>query len=257
MRSFIIALLVSIILHLIILFLHFEQKKIEAPLKQSPKTSSIKYVKLAPKKPTIDSLELVESKIQKSKQETKNLEQEAIKKEFLTPPSPIPPIPKKKTKTIEIPTKKEEHQPKAKEDILQEKVKQASTSSLVGELSKPKTRAIDELTQTYLNLYGDEYYSFSDETKEFLKENLSDIGKITQKYLMYPSISIRTKQQGQNVVEFYLHPNGDITDLKLLKSSTYSALDSNSIHTIKVAYKDYPKPKEVTKIRIFVHYKLY
>jgi TonB family protein len=99
--------------------------------------------------------------------------------------------------------------------------------------------------------------TFSEETKEFLKENLSDIGRITQKYLMYPSISIRTKQQGMNVVEFYLHPNGDITELKLLQSSTYTALYSNSIHTIKVAYKDYPKPKEVTKIRIFVYYKLH
>ena len=60
-----------------------------------------------------------------------------------------------------------------------------------------------------------------------------------------------------NIVEFYLHPNGDISDLKLTESSGYSSLDKNSIETIEFAYKDYPKPKEKTKVKIYVYYKLY
>jgi len=60
-----------------------------------------------------------------------------------------------------------------------------------------------------------------------------------------------------NVVEFYLHPNGDITDLKLADSSYYTALDTNSIDTIRIAYQDYPRPLEKVKIKIYIKYILY
>ncbi len=239
MKIFITAITISLIAHLLIFFSYKSPQKEEIKEPKPPKTTSIKYVKLATK----ESVQQTEQ--QKSKEQT-------ITKEFLTPPKPLPRQEKvKDKKTIEI--------PKQQEIVKQtkEEVKQPSVSSLESALKVPQKRQVDELTQSYIDLYGDEFMTFSNETKEFLKENLSDIGRITQKYLMYPSISIRIKQQGMNVVEFFLHPNGDITNLKLIKSSTYSALDSNSIHTIKVAYKDYPKPKEITKIRIFVYYKLY
>jgi len=60
-----------------------------------------------------------------------------------------------------------------------------------------------------------------------------------------------------NIVEFTLHPNGDISDLKISNSSGYSSLDENTIETIEYAYKDYPRPKSPTKIKIYVYYKLY
>jgi len=83
------------------------------------------------------------------------------------------------------------------------------------------------------------------------------IGKITQRYLQYPEISAKTGQSGVNVVEFTLHPNGDISDLRISDSSYFTALDKNTIETIQIAYKDYPRPKEPTKIKIFVNYILY
>lgn len=113
---------------------------------------------------------------------------------------------------------------------------------------------LDPLTQSYIRLYGEQYFKFTDEQKRYLKNNLSKIGMITQRYLEYPHISLRTGQSGVNVVEFYLHPNGDISELKLLDNSGYTALDTNSIETIEVAYKDYPRPKEITKIKIYVKY---
>lgn len=239
MKIFITAITISLIAHLLIFSSYKSPKKEEIEEPKPPKTTSIKYVKLATKE-SVQQMEQPKSK----EQITKN--------EFLKTPTPLPPQERvKDKKNIEIPKLKEETKPTKQE------VKQPSVSSLESALKTPQKRAIDELTQSYIDLYGEEFMTFSDETKEFLKENLSDIGRITQQYLMYPSISIRTKQQGMNVVEFFLHPNGDITELKLIKSSTYTALDSNSIHTIKVAYKDYPKPKEVTKIRIFVYYKLH
>jgi periplasmic protein TonB len=243
MKNFFIAILISIFIHIILFFSYKTSQTNEIKPPQPPKTTSVKYVRLAPS----------------TQVENKTLTKEQVlqQKEYLTPPKPLP-IPEKKTpkKAIEIPKPKSEKTPIEKE-YIKAQTPTSSSSPLESALKQEEPRPIDDLTQSYLDLYGKEFYGFSDETKEFLKDNLSDIGRITQKYLLYPSISIRTKQQGHNIVEFMLHPNGDITDLKLLQSSSFSALDNNSIHTIKVAYKDYPKPKESTKIRIYIYYKLY
>ncbi|MCK9337468.1 MAG: energy transducer TonB [Arcobacteraceae bacterium] len=240
MKNFFIAILISILVHIILFFSYKPSQTEEIKPPRLPKTTSVKYVKLSP---SIEKKEITKEQI-------------VQQSEYLTPPQPLP-TPKKKTpkKAIEIPKPEPKKAPVEKEYI--EVQKPSAGSILESALKKEEPRPIDELTQSYLDLYGKEFYSFSDETKEFLKDNLSDIGRITQRYLLYPSISIRTKQQGYNIVEFMLHPNGDISDLKLLQSSSYSALDNNSIHTIKVAYKDYPKPKESTKVRIYIYYKLY
>ncbi len=66
--------------------------------------------------------------------------------------------------------------------------------------------------------------------------------------------ALRLGQEGLSAVEFYLHPNGDISGLKIIVSSNYMLLDRNSERTIEIAYKDYPRPTSKTKIRIFVSY---
>lgn len=230
MKKFIYALIVSIVLHITVLFFYKLNilSDIEVKHKKSSSSTQIKYVKLAPIKQqeTLPNVDYKEKAIKDSK--------------FITPPQPLPIQDKK-------PIQKQKESIEAK-----------NKSTLESALTKaPSSKPIDATTQKYIDLYGEEFMSYDDDTKEFLKDNLSDIGRITQKYLVYPSISIRTRQHGHNVVEFMLHPNGDITDLKLIQSSTYSALDNNSIHTIKVAHKDYPKPQKSTKIRIFVYYKLH
>ena len=116
---------------------------------------------------------------------------------------------------------------------------------------------LSALTQSYIKLYGEKYFEFSENQRRYLKQNLNKIGQITQRYLEYPNVSIRTKQQGVNIIEFYLHPNGDITELKLTDSSFYTALDVNTIETIKIAYQDYPRPVEIVQIKINVKYILY
>ena len=95
-------------------------------------------------------------------------------------------------------------------------------------------------------------------TFDFTKYNM-DVPIYTSPSAIYDRIvSMYTiEKEGDNVIEFYLHPNGDITELMLLRSSGYSLLDENSLHTIKIAYKDYPYPSEKTKIRIRVTYRIY
>ncbi|CAM2784717.1 energy transducer TonB [Helicobacter burdigaliensis] len=115
----------------------------------------------------------------------------------------------------------------------------------------------DMASQEIEELYGEELYSLSLEERKFIEDNLSNIGRITQKYLKYPEVAGKLGQHGDNVVEFYLHPNGDITDLRLLTPSGYRLLDDNSVKTIEIAYKDYPYPSVKTKIRIRVMYRIY
>lgn len=103
-------------------------------------------------------------------------------------------------------------------------------------------------------IYGESFESLSQSERKFIENNLQNIGKITQRYLRYPRTAGRLGQSGDNIVEFYLHPNGDISELKLISQSGYSMLDENSIHTIRLAYKDYPYPSERTLIRIRVFY---
>jgi len=108
-------------------------------------------------------------------------------------------------------------------------------------------------------LYGREFNTFSPAQKQFIKENLGSIHRITQRTLTrngYPDIALRTQQQGTNVVTFYLHPNGNITGLRLKRRIGYTALDQNTLDVIRIAYKDYPRPKSKTKITFYVRYRL-
>ncbi|PAF46848.1 siderophore-mediated iron transporter [Helicobacter sp. 12S02634-8] len=124
--------------------------------------------------------------------------------------------------------------------------------------SKDQDKGVDPQTQRDIDeLYGDEFGDLGSAEKDFIKNNLRDIGRITQKYLQYPRTAAYLGQDGQNAVEFYLHPNGDITDLKILKKSGYVILDRNTLKTIEIAYKDYPRPSVTTLIRIHVRYFMY
>lgn|GEM_PF-290835 len=109
-------------------------------------------------------------------------------------------------------------------------------------------------------LYKDEFDHYSKNQKRFIRNNLNRIQAITQYHLTrrgYPLFAAQQHMQGVNVVEFYLHPNGDISGLKIIGSSGFGVLDDNSLDTIRAAYKDYPLPKETTKIRFYIHYRIY
>ena len=109
-------------------------------------------------------------------------------------------------------------------------------------------------------LYGGEFNTYSPTQKKFIENNLGTIHQITQRTLTYngyPAVAVRTRQQGTNVVSFYLHPNGDISDLRLKKRIGYESLDQNTLDVIRIAYKDYPLPNKKTKIMFYVQYSLY
>lgn len=113
--------------------------------------------------------------------------------------------------------------------------------------------------QDIIDLYGDELGDFGTEEINYLINNLREIGRITQYYINrrgYPQDAAILGQSGKNVVEFYLYPNGDISDLKIVTSSKSSILDNDMLTNIRIAYKDYPRPKTKVKIRIYMTYYL-
>lgn len=258
-KTLIVAFLFSIVIHSLMYFTIDKNLKnhtlnINTTNKKNTTTQNglvkVKYVKVKQKKKEITKPKKIEKKVQEKSQTKKILnEKKEIKKgKKSTPIISLPvvkkePIDLKKFFTIQ------------KKELIKRENKQQKALKRQEEIEE--IQKLPEITQSYIKLYGEQYFEFSKNQRKYLKENLNLIGKITQKYLEYPNISIRTKQEGTNVIEFYLHPNGDITDLKLADSSYYTALDKNTIYTIKLAYKDYPRPIEKVKIKIYVKYILY
>ena len=246
-----IALFISIALHFLTL-MYFTYHKIDESKyeEQKPKKTHINYVKLLPKQ---------------EKQTPKKIEK-LIKEIFKEKSVPVQNLPKiielpKEVKVIEPPKIVQKEQPKPVEKATEKISKPIIKETPPAETKKteqPKApeQNIDKITKSYLELYKDDFDSFPEETKVFLIKNLKDIGRITERFLIYPYISVQAHQSGINVVEFTLYPNGKITKPKIIKSSKYYILDDNSVETINQAYRDYPRPDKPTVIRIYVKYEL-
>ncbi|ACD48228.1 energy transducer TonB [Helicobacter pylori] len=194
-------------------------------------------------------------------------------------PKPEPKKPNHKHKALKKVEKVEEkkvvEEKKEEKKIVEQKVEQKKIeekkpvkkefdpnqlSFLPKEVAPPRqenNKGLDNQTRRDIDeLYGEEFGDLGTAEKDFIRNNLRDIGRITQKYLEYPQVAAYLGQDGTNAVEFYLHPNGDITDLKIIIGSEYKMLDDNTLKTIQIAYKDYPRPKTKTLIRIRVRYYL-
>jgi protein TonB len=262
-RLFLIALAISIGIH----FISFYQIEVEPPKKieqsnskkTKPKGSQVKFVKLAPKK--IEKPKPIVKKQSKPKPIQKNIkEYKKVEKKDIKPQEPKPvkkAVEKIKAPKLEKKSVQPNYTPPPNEKPKEIKKPFNLNDFLNATQPEKKKDKIDEVTKSYIKLYGDEFNSFSDETKKFLKDSLKDIGKITQRYLEYPYLAAYGGQSGTNVVMFYLHPDGTITDMKIISSSGYNILDWNTKDTIEKAYKDYPRPKEKAKIIIYVNYRLY
>lgn len=111
-----------------------------------------------------------------------------------------------------------------------------------------------ETIYTIKNLYGNEWGDLGEAERNYIRSNLREIARITQEKLNYPDTAIYLRQSGENALEFYLMPNGDIQDLRLLYESGFVLLDKNSLKTIEIAYKDYPRPSVRTLIRFRIIY---
>ncbi|MCQ2954993.1 energy transducer TonB [Helicobacter pylori] len=281
-RNFFFSLILSVLLHWLIYFL-FEHREDFFPSKP-------KLVKLNPE----NLLVLKRGHSQDPSKNTPGAPKPTLAGPQKPPTPPIPPTPPTPPKPIEKPKpepkpkpkpepKKPNHKHKAlkkvekveEKKVVEQKVEQKKIeekkpvkkefdpnqlSFLPKEVAPPRqenNKGLDNQTRRDIDeLYGEEFGDLGTAEKDFIRNNLRDIGRITQKYLEYPQVAAYLGQDGTNAVEFYLHPNGDITDLKIIIGSEYKMLDDNTLKTIQIAYKDYPRPKTKTLIRIRVRYYL-
>ena len=124
--------------------------------------------------------------------------------------------------------------------------------------SRPTPRGPDR--RLIHSLYGSSYARMSATQRRFIDENLRRILQISQRtlnYLGYPQEAAHFREQGTNIVEFWLHPNGDISGLRLRRRLRSVSLNRQTLEVIKTAYMYYPRPKVKTKIIIYVKYRLY
>jgi hypothetical protein len=182
-----------------------------------------------------------------------------------TPPAPIaPPMPKGKQlkkiieksivehKEKEIP--KVEKKEKPKYSWLREDPQENNVTKKV-----KKVLNASSISRNLKEAYGDEFGKLSIGQQKYILDNQEIMRRITQQVLTrvaHVNIPRDINVNKINLIEFYLHPNGDMTDFKFIKKSGYYMLDDTTQETIDYAYSRYPRPKEKTLIRFYVHYNL-
>jgi protein TonB len=236
MKKILAAFIISLLIHSFFIY-SFNDIKNEEKKEQTEKphnTSEVKFVKLTPSEPIA------------SQKEAKPLKKEE--------PKPKKEITKEKVETKELKEAKS-----FQEKILKESSK-LQEQTLENFLSQKDTIYNSEVFNELKELYGKEYDNFTTVQKAYLEKNINNFQIITQRVLNrlgYPHEAVRLKITGINIVEFIFHPNGDISDLRIIQSSGYSILDNRTLELIQIAYKEYPKPQTPTLLRFKVFYRLY
>ncbi len=120
---------------------------------------------------------------------------------------------------------------------------QAQTNKSVESTSRPTSSLTDESRRVALE-------------ESFLRERLSVITDIVQRHINYPPIARRMGWEGKVLVSFVLEPNGDIRNLKVLKSSGYEVLDKEALDVIRRSYRDFPKPPVSVVVKLPINFRL-
>ena len=250
MRIIILAFIISISLHFFLFnkYKNKEIKQISEIKEEKQKPTDVKFIKLKKEEPPIK--QTIEQKVEK-KVEIAQTKKEIIQKKEV----------KKKienTKKVDIQKSKELQNNILKEQIVDKK--ESLQDKTLEDFLSQKEPVNEEILNELQKLYGEEYKTFTKVQKAFLEKNLNNFQTITQRVLNrlgYPPLAAKLRIGGVNIVEFMFHPDGSITNLKIINSSGYAVLDDYSIELIEIAYKDYPKPKTSTKLRFNVQYRAY
>ena len=122
-----------------------------------------------------------------------------------------------------------------------------------------KSKHQNSINQNIKELYGSKFNTLSKNQQDYILDNQEIMRRITQQVLnRVAGVNLKgnINTNTSNIVEFYLHPNGDMTDFKFLAKSSYFELDDTTKETIQYAYSKYPRPTEKTLIRYNVFYNL-
>ncbi len=215
-----------------------------------------KQLKKLTKKPNIKVPKKVQT--QKPNQTKPKINKKPIKTkpkvEKLPPAKPFIPLESKKDdKNTTKLAKKKEHSELysflSKEDPKQKKSEEKQSYS----------KRTSKINQDIKELYGDEFGKLSAGEQKYIIDNQEIMRRITQEVLNRVgrvNVPRNLRVNEENVIEFYLYPNGDISDIHYIKRSGFYILDDTTKETIEYAYAKYPRPEQKTKIRYKVGYYL-
>lgn len=138
-------------------------------------------------------------------------------------------------------------------------------SGLYDILSKPDDSAENLKSDVKINskiqqFYGDKLDELSAGELEYLKLNLNEIANTAQKTLNRVGNAKIPKNyypNSQNQYEFYLYPDGSISEIKFTVNGETSVLDDISRMSIEFSAHKFPRPKEKTLIRFKTIYYTY
>jgi TonB family protein len=225
-------------------------KPISLKAKIKPKEKSVPKKEPVIKKEIVKKVKKKPVKVVKKKPKKKKLiKKKSIKKKKIIVNKK--PSKKKVYVTEEVPVKKS----KALEEFESEMVYISEPMLSPKNVQPPPVSPWSYPNNKIRELYGAGFHNFTPTQKKFIENNLNSIQEITQRTLTrrgYPEGAGRTGQEGTNVVSFNLHPNGNISNLRLKTRIGYRSLDDNTLSLIRVAYMDYPYPSTTTKIIFYV-----
>ena len=176
--------------------------------------------------------------------------------------SPVPPekpyIPIKKIPVVKVdenktkPPKKEHSQLYS---MLSKKVDVTPTEEKTVRTAKRESKLLNNIKDAYGETFGE----LTPGEQKYILDNQEVMRRITQQVLNRVgrvNIPRDMRVNSDNIVEFYLYPNGDISDIKFIKKSNFYILDDTTKETIEYAYSKYPRPQQKTRIRYKVGYYL-
>ncbi|MCJ7766266.1 MAG: hypothetical protein MUP09_10045 [Thiovulaceae bacterium] len=280
--AFLIALMFHLLIILIFLLLGFYAPKIEK--KEPPQEHRIKVSLQEHPEVTKDAAvknksKPTEQKLMPKGKQLKKIPAEKFRTYVPKPPvEPQPPVTKIEPKKPEPVKPKSELLPPEKPYITVSQVDENRTkpqkeesAKLYSYLSKAvETTPQDEQVQqsakreskllnNIKDAYGDTFGELSPGEQKYIMDNQEIMRRITQQVLNRVgrvNIPNDLRVNSSNIVEFYLYPNGDISDIRFVEKSNFYILDDTTKETIEYAYSKYPRPEQKTRIRYKVGYYL-
>ena len=126
-------------------------------------------------------------------------------------------------------------------------------------LRSTSSESMTKVSDNIQKLYGDKFGELSAGEQKYILDHQETMRRITQGVLdRYGRSKIpdNLRVDETNTIEFYLHPDGSISDIHFLKNSRFSILNDTTKDTIELAYSKYPRPAQKTLIRYRVWYNL-
>lgn len=191
-----------------------------------------------------------------TKIETKKPEPKKPKSEPLPPEKPYIPVKEMPVAEADVnvtePTKKEHDKLYS---MLSKKVATPEQTEQTTRSSKRQSKLLSNIKEAYGETFGE----LSPGEQKYILDNQEIMRRITQQVLNRVgrvNIPNDLRVNSTNIVEFYLYPNGDISEIKFVEKSNFYILDDTTKETIEYAYSKYPRPEQKTLIRYKVGYYL-